>query len=76
MIYYYLFYLAVPPYIVTSQGEDLHVVVEGGMATFNCEVGGVPEPMITWLKDGNILQTEDNSHIRILSGGQVYVKKR
>lgn len=63
-----------PPFIVKSQGEELHVVVEGGMATLNCEVGGIPEPLVTWLKDGNILQTEDNSQVRILSGGQVRKK--
>ncbi|XP_048772936.2 hemicentin-1-like isoform X2 [Ostrea edulis] len=62
----------VPPFIVKSQGEELHVVVEGGMATLNCEVGGIPEPLVTWLKDGNILQTEDNSQVRILSGGQIF----
>ncbi|XP_062570988.1 hemicentin-1-like isoform X1 [Saccostrea cucullata] len=62
----------VPPFIARSQGEELHVAVEGGTVTMNCEVGGTPEPMVTWLKDGQILNMEDNTHIRILSGGQIF----
>lgn len=65
------FFFTVPPYIAQSQGEELHVATEGRAVTMKCDVGGVPEPLVTWLKDGQILQTEDNAHIRILSGGQV-----
>lgn len=60
-----------PPFIAESQGEEVHVAVEGGAVTMECHVGGVPEPLVTWLKDGQILQTEENTHVRILSGGQV-----
>lgn len=67
-------WFTVPPFIARSQGEELHVATEGGAVTMKCDVGGVPEPLVTWLKDGQILQTEDNAHIRILSGGQVRSK--
>nr|XP_022322237.1 hemicentin-1-like isoform X1 [Crassostrea virginica] len=62
----------VPPFIAESQGEEVHVAVEGGAVTMECHVGGVPEPLVTWLKDGQILQTEENAHVRILSGGQIF----
>lgn len=39
-----------------------------------CDVGGVLEFLVIWLKDGQILQIEDNVYIRILFGGQVRFK--
>ena len=36
-----------------------------------CEPSGVPEPTITWLKDGNVVDIEQTKYIRMLRGGRI-----
>jgi hemicentin len=36
-----------------------------------CDPSGVPEPTITWLKDGTVIDIEQTKYVRILRSGRV-----
>jgi len=62
---------AVPPRIPGSRSETELSVVARRPVKMECEPSGVPEPTITWLKDGNIVDIEQTKYIRVLRGGRV-----
>jgi len=39
--------------------------------SLECDARGDPEPVITWLKDGEVMDKNSLRHIRFLSGGRV-----
>lgn len=43
--------------------------------TLNCKAEGIPTPIISWYKDGDLLKVEPGSHRMILpSGGLFFLK--
>jgi len=63
--------LPVPPRIPGSRTDtDLSVIVRRPIR-MECEPTGVPEPEITWFKDGQIINVEENLFVRVLRGGRV-----
>ncbi|XP_059503813.1 hemicentin-1 isoform X2 [Stegostoma tigrinum] len=56
----------IPPTIHTADTE--YTVVKESQATLPCIVDGVPEPVITWKKDGKILHNTPRKYRLTLSG--------
>ena len=50
--------IAVPVEIVVSPMNTVHFA--GGNVSLRCSVRGIPEPSITWFKNGDLLTEEDN----------------
>ena len=46
-------------------------MVERGVVTMECVAVGIPEPMVTWMKNDQIIELSSNPHLRVLNGGQV-----
>jgi len=61
----------VPPSIDSSLVSpfNLSVIVERSIS-IDCPVTGVPQPDISWVKDGQRLSTNQNDDIRVVSRGQ------
>ena len=45
---------------ITLQGKDKVTIVEGNVLYLFCKVEGYPKPLITWRRDGNVLQGSIN----------------
>ncbi|KAG7230562.1 hypothetical protein INR49_025278 [Caranx melampygus] len=58
----------VPP-VISSRGGTVTVVVNEA-ARLECEATGVPQPSLTWLKDGSPVASVSHG-IQVLSGGRV-----
>lgn len=61
---------AVPPSI--RGGEQEVAVVEKGQAQLVCLVEGVPQPSLSWEKEGNLL-TESTGEYTILPSGELVI---
>ena len=48
-----------PPKIV-KRSKDKVTVVEGNVLYLFCEAEGYPKPLVTWRKDGEVLQSSIN----------------
>ena len=48
-----------PPKIA-KRSKDKVTVVEGNLLYLFCEAEGVPKPLVTWRKDGKVLQSSVN----------------
>ena len=60
-----------PPRIPRSRDiTDLNVNVRQPIR-IECQPTGVPEPVISWLKDGDELEPHEARHIRLLQKGRV-----
>ena len=61
----------VPPEIDLSLASpsNLSVIIDRSIA-IDCPVTGVPQPHITWVKDGQRLSTNQNDDIQVVSRGQ------
>jgi hypothetical protein len=62
---------AVPPRIPGSRSETELSVVARRQVKMECEPTGVPEPTITWIKDGNVIDIEQTKFVRILRNGRI-----
>uniref|UniRef100_UPI00398EE55D hemicentin-1-like n=1 Tax=Pristiophorus japonicus TaxID=55135 RepID=UPI00398EE55D len=49
----------VPPRLENSRDTEEVMVVRGASVTLTCEASGVPPPMFSWLKDGELLVLND-----------------
>lgn len=59
---------SVPP-TIHVQPKDTNVT-NGYSLTLNCEATGFPQPVVSWQKDG---QAVDTSHVTLLSNGSLYI---
>lgn len=66
-----LFSITVPPAIDGSHHTWDLSVIERAPINLDCHAIGIPEPLITWLKDQEIIVMSENTHLRMLAGGQV-----
>ncbi|KAK3087485.1 hypothetical protein FSP39_006555 [Pinctada imbricata] len=62
----------VPPIIDRSGVLEMYTVIERGVVSMECITVGIPEPIIRWMKNDNIIELSENPHIRILNGGQTF----
>ncbi|XP_023221211.1 hemicentin-1-like isoform X2 [Centruroides sculpturatus] len=58
--------VVVPPWLEENAFEKLEVIMSHS-AILNCPVGGIPPPVITWMKDNAILR---RNGIRAINGGR------
>lgn len=56
------------------EGPDDLEISFGGVAVFKCHAEGDPSPHITWMKDDNELQTEDDDRFQIDEDGSLKIK--
>uniref|UniRef100_A0A8D2NA96 Hemicentin 1 n=1 Tax=Zonotrichia albicollis TaxID=44394 RepID=A0A8D2NA96_ZONAL len=47
------------------------VVTQGSKISLECEAQGIPEPAVTWLKDGRALGSGSGREVAVLAGGRV-----
>ena len=59
---------SVPP-TIHVQPQDTNVT-NGYSLTLNCQATGFPQPVVSWQKDG---QAVDTSHVTLLSNGSLYI---
>jgi len=53
------------PSVAITGGDSENVVVEDGdRLQLRCRASGRPQPDVTWLKDGQTLQSDDTHRIR------------
>ncbi|XP_067391212.1 hemicentin-1 isoform X2 [Emydura macquarii macquarii] len=64
----YLVRVHVPPNIAGTRGPQDFTVLQNRQVILECKSDAVPPPTITWLKDGELLQT--TPRVRILSSGR------
>lgn len=62
-----------PPFLLPSAAmADFHVqpesvhAEESGVARFQCQIHGLPEPVISWEKDSHPVDTADERWVKIL----------
>lgn len=59
---YYSFYLfPVPPSI--SDGRLDVTVTVNVQTTLSCEASGIPKPTVTWMKNGRVINTDQNQNM-------------
>lgn len=59
---YYSFHLfAVPPSIFDGR-LDVTVTVNV-QTTLSCEASGIPKPTVTWMKNGQVINTDQNQNM-------------
>ncbi|XP_053386642.1 muscle M-line assembly protein unc-89-like [Mercenaria mercenaria] len=57
----------------TKRLQDLEVK-EGAKATFECKVMGIPDPEISWMKDGRVISPSGRYHMTLQGGtGQLVI---
>ncbi|XP_067825529.1 hemicentin-1-like [Heptranchias perlo] len=56
---HYHLQVQVPPRLENSRDTEEVMVVRGGSVTLTCEASGIPPPMFSWLKDGELLVPND-----------------
>ncbi|XP_067846589.1 hemicentin-1 isoform X2 [Heptranchias perlo] len=61
----------IPPTILTAETE--YTVIEEAQAALPCIADGVPEPLLTWQKDGIILQDTPGKY-RLMQSGELTVE--
>ncbi|MBN3312119.1 HMCN1 protein, partial [Atractosteus spatula] len=61
----------VPPSIRGSDEASPLTVIEGSLITLVCESSGIPPPNLTWTKNGEALNVDPRSRVRVLSGGRL-----
>lgn len=64
------FAFIVPPQIQGTHTVSKISVVKESTVTLECEANGVPEPQLTWIKDGKVIEITQQPHIRIKDGGK------
>lgn len=69
LITYFSLPFSDPPKIADSLYETDLTVVERRPVQLDCNVSGNPEPQLSWLKDGVVINS--TSQVRILRGGRV-----
>ncbi|NXC61674.1 HMCN1 protein, partial [Aleadryas rufinucha] len=47
------------------------IVTQGSEMSLECEAQGIPEPAVTWLKDGRALGSDSGRDVAVLAGGRV-----
>lgn len=65
-----LFISTVPPSI--RDGEQEVAVVENSQALLVCVADGVPQPSLSWEKDGHLL-TESSGEYTVLPSGELVI---
>jgi len=45
-------------------------VVIGDSATMHCQVSGVPQPTVRWIREGQVIRFVDHPNLRVDNGGQ------
>ena len=64
--------MLVPPSLANSRTDtDLTVTAQQRVHMECNPTRGVPEPEVTWLKDGHALQLNHTRHVRLLRAGRV-----
>ena len=58
------------PAIISNSPIGSVLVAGTGFLALSCHVQGLPVPTITWLKDGQVLNTD--SHVTITEGPSIY----
>lgn len=64
--------VVVPPWLEENAYEKLEVI-RSHPAILNCPVGGIPPPIITWMKANNILR---RNGVRAINGGRTLMLSR
>jgi len=64
-------FLPVPPVIADAEFVSDISVVQGTSITMECKTAGVPEPTITWYKEGEIIQVDQLPNFRLQQAGRV-----
>ncbi|XP_046394628.1 vascular endothelial growth factor receptor 1-like [Ischnura elegans] len=49
-----------PPFFLKEQKDEPVMIYEGGEVRFDCTNDGTPTPEIIWLKEGNVIHSENN----------------
>ncbi|XP_035222665.1 hemicentin-1-like isoform X3 [Stegodyphus dumicola] len=62
--------ILVPPTIDRRKLQKVYFVKEGGSVTIKCPISGHPKPIITWLKDSDIIPLHSSPHIHFSDGFQ------
>lgn len=58
---------SVPPQIVGSRTVSKISVIKGSTIALKCNVSGVPDPQITWIKDNSVIEISAHTNIRIVN---------
>jgi len=66
-----LLFLPVPPVIADAEFVSDISVVQGTSITMECKTAGVPDPNITWYKEGEIIQVDQLPNFRLQQAGRV-----
>ncbi|XP_078407396.1 LOW QUALITY PROTEIN: hemicentin-1-like [Cetorhinus maximus] len=56
---HYHLQVQVPPRFENPRDTEEVIVVRGAPVSFTCDAGGIPPPMFSWLKDGELLALND-----------------
>uniref|UniRef100_A0A1I7X4M9 Hemicentin-1 n=1 Tax=Heterorhabditis bacteriophora TaxID=37862 RepID=A0A1I7X4M9_HETBA len=74
----YKLVVLVPPSIVMLDKDKNRTVIENESVTLSCPATGKPEPVITWLKDGETLHTENISNVvksAVIKGSEIKIAR-
>ena len=67
--------LTVPPSVPNDKVvTELNVVLHDS-ATLECQAQGIPKPSVLWLKDGKIIEEENDHQVAMVSDGRVLTIK-
>ncbi|XP_072421818.1 hemicentin-1-like isoform X1 [Chiloscyllium punctatum] len=58
---HYQLQVQVPPRFENSGDSEETMVIRGASVSFTCDTGGIPPPVFSWLKDGELLVLNDLS---------------
>jgi len=60
----------VPPQLIGAETVAKIKAIKGTLVTLECDVSGTPQPRITWIKDGSVIEISNHPHMSILNDGK------